>query len=293
MTDNKFFRRWLEGIPYEVAFWRSYYGSAKRRSDLLGWSQYGKPCQTDCFDIQQYIHTLDHAPTVLDLGCALSYAMGNVFGSRTDVKMEYVDPLASFYNRILEAHHIDRPRITFGMIEGIAGFYPVDSVDLIHVRNALDHCANPMQGILQSIICLRPGGVLYLNHFKNEAVNEGYRGFHQWNIDLADRRLVIWNEDMRIDVAERLADCATVETHVSDQGRIVAIIRKIKGPDVTSVMQVSAGRAISMMMESVEYFHGFGNSMKYQWLRLWSTMGHRTMRLLPYSLVKRIKKALK
>lgn len=293
MNDDKFFQRWLRGIPYEVAFWRSYYGSKKSRADLFGWSDYGKPCQPDCFDAQQYIRALPHAPTVIDLGCALSYAMGNVFDGRNDVKVEYVDPLAPFYNDILESCHIDRPRITFGMIEALAGFYASGSVDLIHVRNALDHCANPMQGIMQSLICLRIGGVLYLNHFRNEAVNEGYRGFHQWNIDIRDGRLTIWNEDATTDVAKELQGYATVETHISDAGRMVAVIKKVRDIDATAQMREAARTSTTEMMDSIRYLYSFPNAVKYQWSRLWCTASHRVMRLLPRSIVDGIKSLLR
>lgn len=33
-TDNT--RRWIKGIPYEVAFWQSYYNNRKRLRDLFG-----------------------------------------------------------------------------------------------------------------------------------------------------------------------------------------------------------------------------------------------------------------
>ena len=41
-TDRELVQRWISGIPYEVAFWRSYYGNRRRRRDLFGWSRYGR-----------------------------------------------------------------------------------------------------------------------------------------------------------------------------------------------------------------------------------------------------------
>ena len=43
------------------------------------------------------------------------------------------------------------------MIENISTIYEPGSIDLIHIRNALDHCANPMLGIIESLACLRNG----------------------------------------------------------------------------------------------------------------------------------------
>lgn len=292
--DRRYAGRWLRGIPYEVAFWRSYYGSRRRRRDLFGWSLYGKDCVLDNFDAAGYVGSLPHpAPVVVDLGCALSYAMGNLFPGRDDVRVEYVDPLAPFYNRILERYGIDRPAIRFGMIENLSACYLPGSVDLIHVRNALDHCADPMRGIIEALSCLRAGGVLYLNHFRDEAEREGYRGFHQWNIDLRDGRLLLWNRDAEVDVASVLGGCASVEPSVTPEGRIVAVIRKTgELPASLHDPAESALRASRMLMATVEHFHSLPRSAAYQFSRLYSTAGHRLMRLLPYSLMNRVKALL-
>lgn len=294
-SDGAAVGRWLGGIPYEVAFWRSYYGSRCRRSDLFSWSGYGKECALDSFDVQGYISSLpSESPVVVDLGCALSYAMGNVFPSKPSARVDFVDPLAPFYNRILSRYGIDRPAIRFGMIENLSACYRPDSVDLIHVRNALDHCADPMRGIIESLACLRPGGVLYLNHFRDEAMREGYRGFHQWNINLGERgELLLWNRGERIDVASRLGACASVETSVTPEGRVVAVIRKLGAlPLALHDPAESALRASRMLMATVEHFHTLPRSASYQFSRLYTTIGHRLMRLLPYSLMNRLKSLL-
>lgn len=89
-----------------MAFWRSYYSSRKRRKRLFEWSLYGKPCSLDNFDIQTFVRSLTaeaDEPLILDVGCALSYMFGNIL-----VKIDYIDPLAMFYNRIhrSSAHQI-------------------------------------------------------------------------------------------------------------------------------------------------------------------------------------------
>lgn len=293
MIDTLYFQRWLNGIPYETAFWRSYYGSKRRRQDLFSWSEYGKPCRLDCFDVQEHVSALDNeSPLVVDMGCALSYAMGNLFPGKPKVRIDYVDPLAYFYNKILDDYKVDRPRIKFGMIEGITGSYESDSVDLIHVRNALDHCADPVYGIVQAVDCLRPEGILYLNHFRNEALNEGYRGFHQWNIDIYEDRLVIWNKEERIDVQERLGASADVAASVSPEGRIVGVIRKNGFSKDKGVSRDATANSLEMMMATVVNFYSAPKSLKFQLLRLWTTLGHRTMRLLPYSLLRGVKRMM-
>ena len=165
----------MQGIPYEVAFWRSYYANRKRRRQLMEWSQYGRECSLDGFDLAAFVSTCPSPePLLLDVGCAMSYAFGNIVGGRPQ-KVLYIDPLAPFYNRILRRYRIDRPEITFGMVEYLSATNAGVTADFIHIRNALDHCADPMEGILQALACLRTGGVLYLNHFDNEALREAYR----------------------------------------------------------------------------------------------------------------------
>lgn len=291
-TDTKI-SRWAGGIPYEVAFWKSYYGSRKRRADLFTWSLYGKACVLDNFDIDAYIAKCgDASPKILDVGCALSYAFGNIINGK-EADVAYVDPLAPFYNDILKRYKIDRPEITYGMVESLSTIFPPESVNFIHIRNALDHCANPMEGIIQSLAVLKTGGVLYLNHFRNEAENEGYRGFHQFNISESEGNLILWNKEKSINVTEQLAQYASVETSVTAEGRIVAVITKTGNipADVYSVYQTAYEQA-QMVMATVRFFHNFGNSSRYQFSRLYTTIGHRTMRLLPYTLINRIKRLL-
>ncbi len=288
------FKKWLSGIPYEVAFWRSYYGNKRRRRDLFSWSLYGKPCVLDGFDIDSYIKELDTAhPVILDVGCALSYAFGNIINGKV-ADITYVDPLASFYNRILDRYKIERPRITFGLIESLTGTFMPSSTDFIHVRNALDHCADPVEGIVQCLAALKPGGILYLNHFVNEAEGEGYRGFHQFNIKEDNGNLVIWNRSDNINVTDLLSDVATINTDVFMVGgrqRVVAILKKTSDlpKELFDPARVTR-RVTDNLISTVEYFHDFKNSARYQWRRLFSTIGHRTMRLLPFGLLNRIKR---
>ncbi len=292
LDERHYAGRWLRGIPYEVAFWRSYYGSRRRRRDLFSWSGYGRECVLDSFDVQEYVASLPaESPVVVDLGCGMSYAMGNLFPSKPGARVDFVDPLAPFYNRILTDYNVERPEIRFGMIENLSASYRPDSVDFIHVRNALDHCLDPMRGIIEALACLRVGGVLYLNHFRDEACREGYRGFHQWNINIGDNgKLLLWNREQTIDVASCLGASASVEISVTPEGRIVAVIRKT-APLPLSLHDpaASALRASRMLMATVEHFHSLPRAASYQFSRLWSSAGHRLMRVLPYTLLNRVK----
>ncbi|MCH5215572.1 MAG: hypothetical protein J1F10_01420 [Muribaculaceae bacterium] len=287
--DSNLCKRWLSGIPYEVAFWRSYYRNKKSRDRLMGWSQYKQECQLDKFDIASYICSLDHVPVIADVGCALSYIFGNTFGGK-EYPVIYVDPLASFYNKILDDCSLDFPRITFGMGETLSLHFAKNSVSFFHMRNALDHSVCPIMIIWQALICLRQGGVLYLNHKPNEAEHEGYIGFHQYNIDCNDGKLIIWNRNESIDVGNILSGYAEVEASVTDEGRIVGIIRKkAELPENHEAVIESNKYAAGMLQTTIAYFHSFENSLSYQWRRAIFTIMHATMRLLPMRIVNKLK----
>lgn len=227
---------------------------------------------------------------MLDLGCALSYTFGNIVNGK-ELPTHYVDPLALFYNDILDRYHIDRPRIRFGMAETLATVYPEGSVTFVHIRNALDHSADPMTAILQALVVLEKGGVLYCNHFRNEAERESYRGFHQFNIDMRGDKLIIWNKEETIDVGAVIAPFANLRVSETNEGRVVAVITKTADiPQEVAGCAHAAQTTSRILMTSVGYFHSAPNAISYQFSRLWSAAGHNLMRLLPYSLLNRVKR---
>ena len=283
-------KRWISGIPYEVAFWRSYYRNKKSRSALMGWSQYGKECVLDDFNISSFIAGLKkEKPVIVDVGCALSYVFSNIIGGK-EYEVTYLDPLAPYYNKILDDYSLSYPRITFGMGETLSLHFPADSVSMFHIRNALDHSVRPMTVIWQALMCLHTGGVLYLNHKPNEAEHEAYVGFHQYNVDCNDGRLIIWNREERFDVGEELSDYAKVEASVTDDGRIIGIITKIgELPRDHKAVMESGAYAAGMLETLLTHFHSLPNVVSYQSRRGAFSVAHAVMRILPVGLVKKIK----
>lgn len=286
-------RRWISGIPYEVAFWRSYYRNRRSREALFSWSQYGKECVLDNFDVAAFINSLnvDH-PVIADVGCALSYVFSDVFGGRKH-EVIYVDPLAPYYNQILDDYSLPYPRITFGMGETLTLNFSKGSVSFLHIRNALDHSVRPMMVIWQALMCLHNGGVLYLNHKPNEAEHEAYLGFHQYNVDCQNDRLIIWNKQERIDIGEALSGFADVKACVTEEGRIVGIITKLSEiPEDHIAVRESGRYALGMLETMMTYFHTTPNVMEYQSRRATFAFVHTFMRLLPERLVKKLKQLI-
>lgn len=219
---------WIDGVSYEAAFWRGYLSNKKNFEQICKNVKSKRNISLAGLDRSEFCFDKDKADhfTVLDVGCGMIYANGCCIDG-TNVDMHYVDPLAFIYNEIADKMNADLPVIEFGMIEYLSSFYPEQNVSLIIVQNALDHCFDPVKGVLECIKTLKTGGVLYLFHRKNEAVFENYRGFHQYNIDVRGDSLVIWNKSKEIDLNRLLENCADVR--IIDSGEHVAALIKKRG----------------------------------------------------------------
>ncbi len=98
--------QWIDGIPYEKAFWNNVYRWEQTFNGLMQWSNYGRIIGLECFDANRFLSsctTTSCKPKVLDVGCGLSYATGNhikINGIITELDLHYVDPLADVFNDI-------------------------------------------------------------------------------------------------------------------------------------------------------------------------------------------------
>jgi SAM-dependent methyltransferase len=221
-------KKWLKGVAYEVAFWNNVYRWNKTYKGMMGWSHYGQAISLEEFNVNEWLQGQD-SPLVLDVGCGMSYATGNLYGPEEAPKaidIHYVDPLARYFNTIIKRYKRDVPSIEFGMVEYLSAFYPAHNVSLVIIQNALDHSSNPIKGILEAIHVLKPGGILYLNHHPNEAVTEHHKGFHQYNIDEENGEMIIWNPYKRISVNALIQGFAEIKVKRHFNGHIIAIIHK-------------------------------------------------------------------
>lgn len=220
--------QWLRGIAYEMAFWNNVYRWKWTFQGMMGWSHYGKAIDLELFDAGTFLTPRPDA-LVLDVGCGMSYATGNhvVRGEALrPLDLHYVDALAPYFNKILRKRRKSLPAIEFGMVEYLSAFYAPGSVDLVIIQNALDHSSQPVKGIIESLHVLKPGGVLYLNHHPNEAETEHYKGFHQYNIDERDGRLMVWSPQTEVDVNALVGPFADIEVKRHDNNHIVGVLRK-------------------------------------------------------------------
>ncbi|MDE5823621.1 MAG: methyltransferase domain-containing protein, partial [Lachnospiraceae bacterium] len=132
------------------------------------------------------------------------------------LKLFAVDPLAYFYNKINEKSvKAEKGQVQFGLLEFLSAFYQKNSVDVIIVDNAMDHCIDPFKSILECLAVIRAGGILTMKHRRCEAVYEGYTGLHKWNMDVNDdNEFIIWNKENLINVNRSIADFAEMNVYL-------------------------------------------------------------------------------
>lgn len=291
-------KEWLEGIPYEVAFWNSLYANKSERNRLLEWSSYGSDISLHNFDAVTFLTEWEelHGKTakVLDVGCGLSYCTGNYAGEGKEIDIHYIDPLSAFYNKILSRHKMDLPQIEFGMLEYLSSSYKKKAA-LIIIQNALDHSSNPVKGILECMECLDTGGILYLKHYPNEAEKENYRGFHKHNVDEVNGRLIIWNQSGNTDINALIGSFADITvSRYEDPDEVIAVIRK-NAPLPQGLLDTKSDVRILChnMLEIAQTFHSPSFAFKYHVRRLGYGIMQFTARFFSRETKEHIKRLLR
>ena len=160
-------------------------------------------------------------PRILDIGAGPVSKVG----WRTEagsVDLVPVDPLAKKYKSLLIQEQLRPPIWTIrGNGEKLVTDHEAESFDLIHARNCIDHCLNPMDVIRQAIKVLKPDCSLYMNHYRNEGKKASYYGLHQWNFDKVNGKFVITDYyGETVDVGAAISDVAEVASLSLAAGRV-------------------------------------------------------------------------
>jgi SAM-dependent methyltransferase len=209
-------RAWQRGIGPELAFWERWF--ATRGSD---WPEEFKRRLRDDTEISGLVAPSHDATRVLEVGSGPLTLLGkNCKGKRVDITA--TDPLANFYLDMATRHGIV-PLIPVqqAFAEDLSQYFQPESFDVVYCANALDHSFDPVRGIEEMLIVLRPGGRIVLEHAANEAEHENYTGFHQWNFDERAGSFVMWNVNNHIDVSAVFAEW--LDTSVTKRGRALTV----------------------------------------------------------------------
>ncbi|UIY43254.1 class I SAM-dependent methyltransferase [Methylobacterium radiotolerans] len=228
-TVQEQWKSWFNGIQGEINFWTQWAETKggdwpddfKKRMDANTQLDDYVAASATSFG-RKFVHILDVGSGPIT---GLGYKSDNLICSITAC-----DPLAQAYDLIFSTFDLHPPvRTEFATAEDLSSFYLPRSFDIVHCRNALDHSFDPLRGIMEMLTVVRLGGELILKHSRNEAENERYSGFHQFNIDEINGRLVIWNKQRRYDLHQILEGVAEIIL-TCDNSQVWARIVKIGDP---------------------------------------------------------------
>ncbi|WP_375177784.1 class I SAM-dependent methyltransferase [Marinobacter mobilis] len=164
---------------------------------------------------------------VLDVGAGPISKVGKVVDGQS-IDLMPIDPLADAYQQLLAGLDLQAPFPTQkGYGEKLTEQFPENYFDLIHARNSIDHCQDPVVVLRNCVRVLKPGCSLYLNHYRNEGIAANYYGLHQWNFDQLGGQFVVSDRFGKMtSISSVLKDWACV-TSIEIQGdRIIVVIQK-------------------------------------------------------------------
>lgn len=218
---------WHAGIADEIAFWDQWLQTGGEP-----WPHdFRQRCDPET-RLQEHITEVWEAPPgahlrVLDVGAGPLTYLGKHWPERT-LQITAVDPLADEYDRLLQKFQIEPPiRTRKGDAEELIGQFPLNSFNLVHARNCIDHSYDPLLAIRQMVAVTKPGGLVYMHHAVNEAETQQYYGFHQWNLYDKEGDLYLSNRNQRKNVTQLLANVATINNKLYYDGAwIITVIRK-------------------------------------------------------------------
>jgi SAM-dependent methyltransferase len=141
---------------------------------------------------------------VLDVGAGPLTKLGYRYPGKT-LTIVPVDPLADDYDRLLAQAGLDPPVRTIRVAgEALVEHFGPNRFDIAYASNSLDHSADPLVIISNMATVVRPGGTVLLRHKRNEGEQARYGGLHQWNFDVVEDDLLVWNEAVEVSVRSSL-----------------------------------------------------------------------------------------
>lgn len=228
MKDNfnqvtAFSKKWLSGIPDEIKFWDKWFSSLG-----LAWpEEYQRRINPNPeFTLENFIsNPLGNNIKVLDVGSGPISPVG-INSTKWNICLEACDPLSPFYAKLFIKYNI-KPYVIpkFAYAESLVDCYESESFDIVHMSNALDHSIMPLECLKNMIEVAKIGGKIILVHNENEAENESYAGFHQWNISIEDNNFILWNKNEKINVNLVLGEYCVINSEVFNSGSNFNIIR--------------------------------------------------------------------
>ncbi len=217
---------WAAGKAPELEFWRrilttrggEWPDDFRRRIDP------GLPLAMPCLD---HLRDAARLVRVLDVGAGPLTLLGKVWPGHR-VELTAVDALAEGYDALLaEAGLVPLVRTRACESERLLDRLPADHFDLVYAQNTLDHAWDPAAAIQQMVSVARPGGVVFMGHYRDEAEREGYSGFHQWNFRVEAGEPVVWRPGQRRSLREITAGRAELIELGPDPDFVAITLRRL------------------------------------------------------------------
>jgi SAM-dependent methyltransferase len=179
-------------------------------------------------DITRHLNGAGRRVRILDVGAGPLTFVGKRWPGH-DVELTAVDALADRYDALLAEYGVTPPvRTRRCDSERLSDVFAPDSFDLACAAWTIDHSYEPLRAIRQMVAVVRPGGVVLLRHYPNEAENEVYSGQHQWNLDLAGDDCILWRPGHKWSLRRELAGQAIVTCAKADD-TVTTVITKSGG----------------------------------------------------------------
>ncbi len=173
--------------------------------------------------------------SILDVGAGPVTRLGFRYPGKT-LTIVAVDPLADEYERLLGDAGLEPPiRTSCVAGEELREHFGSRRFDIAYASNALDHSADPLLIISNMVAVVRPGGVVLLRHKRNEGEQARYGGLHQWNFDVVDDRLLVWNNAIEVNVGSALAGRAVTTAWISENEVVARLVAGDSGYDEDGV----------------------------------------------------------
>jgi SAM-dependent methyltransferase len=166
---------------------------------------------------------------VLDVGAGPLTVVGRQWRGGA-LALTAIDPLAKEYDALLDRYQLQPPvRTQSGKAEDADTLFPHASFDLVHARNCLDHAIDPFASIKKMLKLVKPGGYMYLKHHPDEALQQNWRGLHQWNFASSNEGdFIIASRASRINVTNELKKEAVVTCELRTENDEEWLIVKVK-----------------------------------------------------------------
>ncbi|MDR2577864.1 MAG: class I SAM-dependent methyltransferase [Chitinispirillales bacterium] len=237
---EKYLETWLKGIPSEVGHWRR--AMEKNWPDFRDRISNERQC-----NIEQYFDSPE--TFCIDIGSGPLSTCGSKT-DKTKLRIIAVDPLAHSYKILRKKRNITAGIAPeYCMVERLTDKFEHNTFDIVHMRNSLDHAFNPIFGIMQMMAICKKDGKIVLQHTKNEAEEESYHGFHQWNLSVENGDFIIWRQNDKYNVSKILSEHAEVIIENTSEDRVDIVI--IKKSDIGVDICIGGGGVSAVLCEKL------------------------------------------